>query len=336
MPARTAQQTIQSPQKLQRELADLQLVMRARNGDQKALDELIRPDPARLRAMGEAAADLIPLDADEKLARMILDAAGATDEDPRARRDPARLRPRPGALRGHRRRRAVGHRADHGAPGRAGDRQRRPRHPVPAVAARARRPRPPRLRRRPRRRGRHARGHHGRPRRQPRGARGSGTRAHDPAPLGRAEVGDGRSPGRRGRRHPRQDHDHLDADDGAARGRSRPDVRDRRGAGCDRPQRRRRQRRPLRGRGRRERRRLPGLRPRRRAGHQRRRRPPRRVGERGGLPRGLRRVRRHDPTRRLPRGVRRRRRRRRARRPSRWPGGSTSRPSARTPTTTCG
>ena len=41
MPARTAQ-TVQSPQKLQRELADLQLVMRARNGDQKALDELIR------------------------------------------------------------------------------------------------------------------------------------------------------------------------------------------------------------------------------------------------------------------------------------------------------
>jgi UDP-N-acetylglucosamine--N-acetylmuramyl-(pentapeptide) pyrophosphoryl-undecaprenol N-acetylglucosamine transferase len=35
-------------------------------------------DPERLRAMGEAAADLIPLDADEKLARMILDAAGAT------------------------------------------------------------------------------------------------------------------------------------------------------------------------------------------------------------------------------------------------------------------
>jgi len=41
MPARTAQ-TAHSPQKLQRELADLQLVMRARNGDQKALDELIR------------------------------------------------------------------------------------------------------------------------------------------------------------------------------------------------------------------------------------------------------------------------------------------------------
>ena len=41
MPARTAQ-TVHSPQKLQRELADLQLVMRARNGDQRALDELIR------------------------------------------------------------------------------------------------------------------------------------------------------------------------------------------------------------------------------------------------------------------------------------------------------
>jgi RNA polymerase sporulation-specific sigma factor len=41
VPARAAQ-TAHSPQKLQRELADLQLVMRARNGDQKALDELIR------------------------------------------------------------------------------------------------------------------------------------------------------------------------------------------------------------------------------------------------------------------------------------------------------
>jgi RNA polymerase sporulation-specific sigma factor len=41
VPVRTAQ-TVHSPQKLQRELADLQLVMRARNGDQKALDELIR------------------------------------------------------------------------------------------------------------------------------------------------------------------------------------------------------------------------------------------------------------------------------------------------------
>ena len=41
MSARPAH-TVHSPQKLQRELADLQLVMRARNGDGKALDELIR------------------------------------------------------------------------------------------------------------------------------------------------------------------------------------------------------------------------------------------------------------------------------------------------------
>jgi RNA polymerase sporulation-specific sigma factor len=41
VPARNAQ-TIYTPQKLQRELADLQLVMRARNGDGKALDELMR------------------------------------------------------------------------------------------------------------------------------------------------------------------------------------------------------------------------------------------------------------------------------------------------------
>jgi RNA polymerase sporulation-specific sigma factor len=41
VPARTAQ-TVYSPQKLQRELADLQLVMRARNGDQRSLDELMR------------------------------------------------------------------------------------------------------------------------------------------------------------------------------------------------------------------------------------------------------------------------------------------------------
>ena len=42
MPARPVVATLHSPQKLQRELADLQLVMRARNGDTKALDELIR------------------------------------------------------------------------------------------------------------------------------------------------------------------------------------------------------------------------------------------------------------------------------------------------------
>jgi len=41
VPARTAQ-TLHTPQKLQRELADLQLVMRARNGDGQALDALMR------------------------------------------------------------------------------------------------------------------------------------------------------------------------------------------------------------------------------------------------------------------------------------------------------
>jgi RNA polymerase sporulation-specific sigma factor len=42
VPAARTAQPMYSPQKLQRELADLQLVMRVRNGDQKALDELIR------------------------------------------------------------------------------------------------------------------------------------------------------------------------------------------------------------------------------------------------------------------------------------------------------
>src|SRR6184192_4594996 len=42
MPARPVVATLHSPQKLQRELADLQLVMRARNGDSKALDGLVR------------------------------------------------------------------------------------------------------------------------------------------------------------------------------------------------------------------------------------------------------------------------------------------------------
>ncbi len=42
MPARPAHAAPRSPQKLQRELEDLQLVMRARNGDDKAHDELIR------------------------------------------------------------------------------------------------------------------------------------------------------------------------------------------------------------------------------------------------------------------------------------------------------
>ena len=42
MPARPVVAALHRPQKQQRELEDLQLVMRARNGDGKALDELIR------------------------------------------------------------------------------------------------------------------------------------------------------------------------------------------------------------------------------------------------------------------------------------------------------
>ena len=42
MPARPVVATLHNPQKQQRELEDLQLVMRARNSDGKALDELIR------------------------------------------------------------------------------------------------------------------------------------------------------------------------------------------------------------------------------------------------------------------------------------------------------
>src|SRR5256885_13178519 len=42
MPARPAHAAPRSPQKLQRELEDLQLVIRVRNGDDKAHDELIR------------------------------------------------------------------------------------------------------------------------------------------------------------------------------------------------------------------------------------------------------------------------------------------------------
>jgi RNA polymerase sporulation-specific sigma factor len=42
MPARPVVATLHSPQKQQRELEDLQLVMRARNGDGNALDALIR------------------------------------------------------------------------------------------------------------------------------------------------------------------------------------------------------------------------------------------------------------------------------------------------------
>ena len=71
------------------------------------------PTAHRLDAMGAAAADVIPLDADEKLARIILGARRSM-RVPGPRRAAARRAARPGALRRHRRRRPVGDRADHG------------------------------------------------------------------------------------------------------------------------------------------------------------------------------------------------------------------------------
>ena len=111
------------------------------------------------------------------------------------------------------------------------------------------------------------------------------------APLGCAGRGDGRPPRDRGGRHPRQDHDDRAADRGPAGGRRGPDVRRRRRPDRDRGQRGGGQRRPVRRRGRRERRRLPRLPAVRSDRHQHRGRPPRPLGDRGGLRRGVRRVR---------------------------------------------
>ena len=112
----------------------------------------------------------------------------------------------------------------------------------------------------------------------------------------------------RGRgRHPRQDHDDVDAHRRAAALRCRPVLRHRRT-----PQRLRRQRPPrvrrrLRGRGRRERRLVPALPARHCGGHQRRPGPPRPLRGRGGLPRRLRGLRRLRQARGSPGDVRRRR-----------------------------
>ena len=92
---------------------------------------------------------------------------------------------------------------------------------------------------------------------------------------------------RRGRRDPRQDHDHRRCSPGRssrpARTRRTPSGRPRR----HRQQRGRGDRRPLRRRGRRERRRLPALRAVRRDRHEHRGRPPRPLGDRGGVRRGF-------------------------------------------------
>ena len=85
-------------------------------------------DPVRLAAMGAAASGLVPRDADERLARIVLEVGG--DEGARPRRAAARRGARPGALRRHRRRGPLGHRADHG---------RRAASPSPAATTTTRR-----------------------------------------------------------------------------------------------------------------------------------------------------------------------------------------------------
>ena len=125
---------------------------------------------------------------------------------------------------------------------------------------------------------------------------------------------------RRGRRHPRQDDDVVDARAGAGRGRAAAVVHRRRRGQRDRQRRGVGRRRVVRGRGRRERRHVPRARRRGRRRHQRRARPPR----------ALRRLRRRSrPVRPLPRrGVRDRRRRAST---TRAPPGS-RRSAARSPT----
>ena len=187
---------------------------------------------------------------------------------------------RPGALRRHRRGRAVRDRPDHGAAGRPGHRQRRPRTRRSCRPARARRaaatsattpstsatptrswsPPPPAT-----------------TTRRCVEARARGLRIL-PRSAGLKSVMAGRRRGRRGR-HPRQDHDHLDAHHGAAAPPAR--TRRTRSAGCS----------PRPGRNAdagsgdlfvAEADESDGAflvyRPARRAGHQRRRRPPRRLG----------------------------------------------------------
>ena len=106
-----------------------------------------RPRPGSRRWVRRPSG-LVPRDADERLARIVARgrparSPGAAGEDPRPRRAAARRGARPGALRRHRRRGALGHRADHGRARAARHRQRRQRHAVPGRAARARRDLPP-------------------------------------------------------------------------------------------------------------------------------------------------------------------------------------------------
>ena len=266
--------------------------------------------------MGAAASDADPARRRREAGRAWCSRGGA-DEGPRPRRAAARRPARPGALRRHRRRRAVRHRPDHAGPRHPGQRQRRATTRRRSQALRdARRPGA----RRPRRRAGRTTPTPWSCRRRSARTTPSSSRRGDaglrllPA-LGRPGLGDGGQAGRRRRRHPRQDHDHVAADRRAAGRRRRPVVRHRR-----RPE-------PA-----------PASNaddgtgdlfvaeadesdgaflvysPYGRRGHQRRRRPPRPLGHRGGLPGGLRRLPRPDRARRLPGHLGRRRRP-----PPRWP-----------------
>ena len=292
------------------------------------------PDPGHRRRAGSPRwarppPALVPRDADERLARIVLEAAGTAggrDEGARPRRAPARRRARPGPLRRHRRRRPLRHRPDHARPRHRRQRQRRHRLTGAAGAARPRRAGAPRPRRRPRRA-------------TPTPlvvstavrednpeyveARRAGLRLL-PRSAG-AGLGDGRPPGAGRGRHPRQDHHDRRCSPSPCR-RPGPTRRTPWAATSPRPARNAEEGTGdvLRGRGRRERRRVPRLPPARRDRDQRRGRPPRQLGHRGGLPRGLRRVRR--PPRPAADGgflvcVRRRRRGRRPRRARPGPRG---------------
>ena len=95
----------------------------------------------------------------------------------------------------------------------------------------------------------------------PGAGRGAPARPAGAAPLRGAGGGDDRPAHDRGRRHPRQDHHHLDGHDDPAARRRGPVVRDRRRDLRGRLQRAPRHRRALRGRGRRERPVVPALPP---------------------------------------------------------------------------
>ena len=154
-------------------------------------------DADRLAAMGAAASALIPRDADEQLARIVLDAAagGAPVKVP----VPDEILPADRLGRVHFV--GIGGAGLSGIarimarPRHPGQRQRRQRLPGPRRAARARRPCRPRARRRPRRRRRHRRRLDRRPRGQPRGRSRPSQRGLRMLPaLGRAwpSVMDGR------------------------------------------------------------------------------------------------------------------------------------------------